>query len=627
MPVNTISGRSSLNAGLACWIATLVLCLAVPGEALGAFQSSSSAAERPSGPELALAAETSELEVTLRSYFERLAQFGLSGSVLVAEGTEPVFVGAYGFADREASRPFLPSTIVTIGSITKSVTAAAILKLQDMGLIDVRARISAYLDGVPSDKRAITVHHLLTHTSGLKRNGLEGGDFSLDATREAVLADALGSELLAPPGDGYRYSNLGYSLLAMIVENASGLSYEAFIRRHLLTPARMYRTGYLRPHYAHAELAVGYRDGERLDAVIRQPMLEDGPTWNLRGNGGLHSDPFDMYRWFLGLRNRDVLSERAVRAMTRAHVAQGRPGRSYGYGWEIGHTPRGTPDISHSGGNGYFGADLHWLPEEDIVFFVASNDASRLNMRRLSATVLDILFDENIELPPRIVHLPPQLLKRYEGRYRLPGGGILDVATLDGRLVLTAEHDDALQTVLGGNRIREDKAVDSLGRRSKYVVAREFEGDFRAKSDAMGGAIPLDELERYHRYDREVWETTFGPFQGVAIVAAAGERDETIVVLKLRFRDGSAAQIHTWRHGRLANISVIPDWSAFEFSRTLYPISETLFTSFSMGSSIRVEARFQPSGPDRDEPSLIFARHPDRPMAVRIHDTSDRTSR
>lgn len=554
----------------------------------------------------------------LTSYFERLTRFGFSGTVLAASGEDPVFVGAYGLADREQDRAFLPSTVVTIGSITKSFTAAAILVLAERGRLDVHDPIATHLPGVPPDKRGITVHHLLTHTSGLKRNGLEGGDFARAATRDSVLQNALGSQLLGPPGERYRYSNLGYALLAMIVENASGEGYESFVHRHLLAPARMYRTGYLRPHYEDRELAAGYRDGRRLDPVIRQPMLDDGPTWNLRGNGGLHSDAYDMYRWFLALRSRTVLSDRSVLRMTRGHARQPVPGRFYGYGLEVTETSRGTRDVSHSGGNGYFAADFHWFPDHDRMFFVAVNDASRVHIGRLSETVEAILFGEDVALPPVVASVPEEALRHSAGAYALPEGDTVRVTVRDGGLVLTAAGDEATRLVLGGAPMSADSSVRAFARRSQRIVEREFDGDFSPKFDAMGGAVPLESLERFHEYDRERWQDEFGAFSRVDVVAAAGAEEEVEVIVRARFERGAAAQIHTWREGRLANVSVIPDWGDFAYERTLHPISRTRFQSFDMGSSLRASVRIEEEDSPDGVRSMIFLGHPDRPVARRV---------
>lgn len=552
----------------------------------------------------------------LDGYFRRLTQFGFSGSVLVGSADAPEFVEAYGLADREAGRPFLPSTVVTIGSITKPFTAAAILRARELGLLELDDPISAHLPDVPADKREVTVGHLLTHTSGLKRNGLAGGDFNLEATRQAVLRDALESELATAPGESYAYSNLGYALLAMVVENASGTDYEGFLYRHILGPARMYRTGYLRPRYRDEELAIGYRGEEALEAVIRQPMLPDGPTWNLRGNGGLHSDPYDIYRWFQALRRGEVLRAATVDKMTCGRVELPEGGGSYGYGFELARTDRGTRDVSHSGGNGYFAADFHWFPDEDRMFFVAVNDASHVHMGRLSATVEAIVFGEEVALPPLIAPVPSDVLRSYAGTYTLPGGDSMTASPRDDALSVTAHGDRAIQLLLGGEWPAGDHAVDALASRSRRVVEREFAGDFIPKFEAMGGAVPVASLERYHRYDREAWDDAFGDLRGVEVVAAGTAGNETTVVIRTNFAAGAAGQVHTWRDGRLANVSVIPDWSDFDFGRTLYPVSVTEFESFEPGSPISLRIRVE-TDEGTGGTRLVFADHPDRPAATR----------
>lgn len=563
----------------------------VPGPAGGQMPGCGhSSAERHSARDRA---RHDDLRSELHTYFERFTRFGFSGSVLLAMGDDLVFVNAYGEADRESRRPFLPSTVVPVGSITKPFTAAAILKLQEIGLLDVSDSIAAHLPNVPSDKREITVHHLLTHTSGLKRNGLEGGDFNLKATRDAVLREALSSELLSTPGAEYQYSNLGYSLLAMIIENASRTPYERFLHEHLLAPARMYRTGFSLPVYKDQELAAGYRDDRRLDPVVRKPMLEDGPTWNLRGNGGLHSDAYDLFRWFLALRGRESLSQGSLASMIHPHVSQGDGQPSYGYGWEIGTTSQGTPDISHSGGNGYFAADLHWLPEEDLVYFIGSNDASRVNVRRLSSIVEAIVFGNDYRLPPLLVEVSDEVLRRYEGRYRLEGGDALQVTPIEKGLVLTADGRGAVQAVLGGERTMEDDEVARLADLSARIVLAEFAGDFVPKFEAMGGIVSAEDLERYHSYDRETWDEEFGALTAVGTIAAAGAGADVQTVVLMDFHRGTAAQIHTWRDGRLADVSVIPDWDTFQFSRNLFPVSESRFESFSSSTSLRVTVRFE----------------------------------
>ena len=158
----------------------------------------------------------------IHEYLTRATAFGFSGSVLVARDGEIVLHAGYGKADRDAGVPVTPETVFDIGSITKQFTAAAILALEEEGKLRVEDPISRFFDEVPADKRAITVHLLLTHSSGLR--GGFGGDYQR-MPRDSLVRLVLDSELLWAPGTRFRYSNEGYSLLGAIVEQLSGRSY------------------------------------------------------------------------------------------------------------------------------------------------------------------------------------------------------------------------------------------------------------------------------------------------------------------------------------------------------------------------------------------------------------------
>lgn len=223
----------------------------------------------------------------LDEHARRLTPFGFSGSLLIAKDGEVVLSSGYGMADREAGVPVTAETVFDIGSITKQFTAAAILRLEMEGRLSVTDPVTRWFDGVPEDKRTMTLHHLLTHSAGLR--GDFGGDYDV-AERDSLAGVILQSELLWAPGTRYEYSNAGYSLLGMVVEKASGMGYEAYLRDKLWAPAGMTRTGYRGVRWNLAELAVGYAaDGRRNGTPVDQRWAPDGPWWNLRANGGVLS--------------------------------------------------------------------------------------------------------------------------------------------------------------------------------------------------------------------------------------------------------------------------------------------------------------------------------------------------
>lgn len=156
----------------------------------------------------------------LDEYLSRLEALGYSGGLAVVKGGETVLLKGYGQADREKGVPMRPDSVFNLGSITKPFTAAAILRLQELGTLKTSDPISRFFDGVPEDKAGITLEHLLTHSSGLE------SDFSPTdyepTTREEYVRRALASKLLFAPGQGYEYANAGYSLLAAVVERTTG---------------------------------------------------------------------------------------------------------------------------------------------------------------------------------------------------------------------------------------------------------------------------------------------------------------------------------------------------------------------------------------------------------------------
>lgn len=299
---------------------------------------------------------------------------GPGGTVVAARDGRLVHCRGFGLADREKKIPAHCDTAYDIMSITKQFTAAAILKLEMMGRLRVTDPISRYVGPVPPKKRTITLHHVLTHTSGLG----EGGDDYEPVSRDVMLKRALTSTLLADPGEEFHYSNLGYSVLAAIVEKVSGIPYERFLVRYLFAPSGMKYTGYVLPRWKPGQVAVEYdRHGKRQGRPFEHPWAKDGPYWYLRGNGGILSTPRDMFRWHRALEGDTILSRRAKRKMFTPHVRESDQGgieHYYGYGWGI--LPK-TDDgrlAAHTGGNDWsFGVLARFLDRRVAIFWVTNH--------------------------------------------------------------------------------------------------------------------------------------------------------------------------------------------------------------------------------------------------------------
>ena len=308
---------------------------------------------------------------SIERFVQRTVPVGASGTLVAMRGDDLVACTGFGWADRAARVRAGCDTVFDIGSVTKQFTAAAAMKAEMLGLLDVHDPISRWLGPVPADKATITVQELLTHTSGLI-DSLGGDDERL--TRHRLVTRAMAAPLRSAPGTAYHYSNVGYSLLAVIVERASGTSYERFLAAHLFRPAGMTRTGYVLPRWNDTEVAVEYdASGRDRGRPYDHPWATSGPWWNLRGNGGLLSTPRDLARWHRALRDGRVLDRRAQRAMFRPRVLEEPGGDSwYGYGWVLFDSGVG-PVAWHNGGNGLSYAELTRVLGTGVMVFWVTN--------------------------------------------------------------------------------------------------------------------------------------------------------------------------------------------------------------------------------------------------------------
>jgi CubicO group peptidase (beta-lactamase class C family) len=353
------------------------------------------------------------LTARIDSFMQHCTRAGFNGSLLVMRDGAALIDTGYGLRDREKQLANTPATVHAIGSITKQFTAAAMLKLEEQGRLRVDDPMSKYVKNVPSDKAAITLHQLLTHSAGFP--DAIGDDYA-PIERDDFLELAMRTPLEFKPGMGYNYSNVGYSILGAIVELVSGKSYERYLHDELLEPAGLAHTGYQIPDWSKAELAIGYRkDGERWGTMLDHPWASDGPYWHLRCNGGLLSTTHDMYDWVQALHAHKVLGSAEVTKMFTPYVEEGEgSGSHYGYGWAIFKTRRGTKLITHNGGNGVQFADVLFFVDEGVTVVMMSNASAR-GMQDVAWEVGRMVFDPTYQ--PRLPQASRTLTSIPEGAF------------------------------------------------------------------------------------------------------------------------------------------------------------------------------------------------------------------
>ncbi len=288
-------------------------------------------------------------------------------SVLVMRDGRQVLRRAWGMADLEAGVAATPRTGYRLASVTKQFTATAVLLLAQEGHLALEDRASRWLPSLPPSAAAVTVHQLLSHTSGLPdyEDHLPAGvDRQVhDADVLAILA-GLDWTYFAP-GRGYRYSNSGYALLALVVERASGLEFATFLRQRIFAPLGMGRS-------------VAHRDG--LDLVAHRAWgysrvdgawvrTDQDRTSAVLGDGGIYSSIDDLARWNAALEDDRLLRQPWRGLMFTGHVATGEVDVArYGYGWRL------NGDTTwHSGESiGFRNAIVRW-PGQRLAVVVLSN--------------------------------------------------------------------------------------------------------------------------------------------------------------------------------------------------------------------------------------------------------------
>lgn len=412
----------------------------------------------------------------LDTYLTRITPFGFSGAVLVAKNGEVILNKGYGTAIRSSDTRNDANTIFSIGSITKQFTAAAILKLESRGKLRVTDSLGTYFKDVPPEKQRITIHNLLTHTSGIVQDA--GGDYE-PAGRDEAVRRILALPMEFKPGEQFGYSNSGYSLLAAIVEQVSGRSYEQFLHDSLFVPSGMMATGYRFPDWKSHVVAHWYVGG--MDNLT--PLQRPYPYWFLMGNGGILSTTADMYRWHLALLGDRILpQEEKVKLFTPFL-------NEYAYGWDVLQSPRGLL-IQHNGGSELGNsAEMRRYIDSNAVSIVFCNqfyggiglvDAVR-------GQIQDMIFGGDVPIPPSVQKLKTTAFKQYTGQFLLISGGRFRVLEHQGALAVQASGQDAISLLTFPEDV-DTTQIKEIDAQVKRVFAAVLEGDYEPLRGVLANA-------------------------------------------------------------------------------------------------------------------------------------------
>jgi CubicO group peptidase (beta-lactamase class C family) len=287
-----------------------------------------------------------------------------SGTVLVARGGEVIARRGYGMADLEHDVPNAPETKFRLGSVTKQFTAMAVLILQERGKLDVQEKVKTYLADSPGAWDDVTLHHLLTHTSGIPSyTGLPGYAAKMrePTTPDELLARFKDLPLEFAPGERFKYSNSGYAVLGKVIEAASGKGYAEFLGEAIFKPLGMNDTGYDRAAPLLKHRASGY--GRTPFGLVNALFIDMSIPY---AAGALYSTVDDLLVWDRALYTEKLVSKKSLDAMFTSNKD------GYGYGWFITKAS-GRTVIGHGGGVNGFSTDIKRFPDEKLCVIVLSN--------------------------------------------------------------------------------------------------------------------------------------------------------------------------------------------------------------------------------------------------------------
>jgi CubicO group peptidase (beta-lactamase class C family) len=524
------------------------------------------------------------------AYLTRLSAFGFSGAALVATGGQVVLSKGYGMANREKAIPYTSATISDLGSITKQFTAAGILKLEMQGKLRTDDPISRYLPGVPADKSAITLHQLLTHSAGLRAE--YGGADEEDISRDDLVKKVLSTPLAAKPGERFEYSNENFSLLAAIIEIASGRSYEQFLHDELFVPAGMTETGYLLPKWAPDSLAHGYKeDGADWGLVYKRGWRPEGPGWYLAGNGGIHSTLADLYKWDRALTGDAVLNAAERKKLFTPYVAT-LGGGHYAYGWGVQQSSRNTTVISHNGGNTVFTADFRRYVDEGTTIIAFSNapiTAAGIAPRELDALVFGA---PAVTLPPAVIDVPREQRAPLAGTYVITGaGGGSITVTPAGRGLAIESNSPALFPLLSGLTAPGGRYADRESQ-TKGLIEAGAKGDFEPIVHAFNDDRPPSVIEGNHTRFWADWRSRFGEYSSVDILGTTTENGDVGVAARINFSKGAVVVRYFWGPRRLVGFGV-PDSAP---PATFLPESTQSYVLYAFATRTVTRATFTATG-------------------------------
>jgi serine beta-lactamase-like protein LACTB, mitochondrial len=310
-------------------------------------------------------------------------------SLAVVTGGQLRWANGYGMADLENFVPAKAGTVYRLGSISKPVTAVAVLQLAERGKLELDAPVQKYCPDFPTKQWPVTTRQVLGHLSGIRhyKSDEEFNSTRFYPTMIEALAMFKDDPLLHEPGAKYTYTTFGYTLLGCVLEGVSGMKYGDYVRENIFKPAGMDRMRVDSISDIIPNRAQGYRKTES-GTLINSPLADN--SYKIPG-GGLISTVEDLARFAIAVQSNTLLKKETTEQMfTRQKTNDGKE-TAYGLGWSVG-TENGVRFVGHSGAQQRVATFLHILPDKGVAVAIMVNlEGARLG--DLAAKIGDLLLN------------------------------------------------------------------------------------------------------------------------------------------------------------------------------------------------------------------------------------------
>ena len=363
------------------------------------------------------------------------------GSVLVAKNGKLLFSKGYGYSHEEQKISNDENTIFNIASITKTFTSAVILKLQEQRKLSVTDVVSKYYPDYPNGDK-LTIHQLLTHTSGI-HNYTEEKEFqSMDQTKALTLEEMIAFFKSKPldfePGTAFHYSNSGYTMLGYIIEKVTGLTYGAALETYIFKPLHMEHTSYGPPLESKVQPATGYMMYYK---NFKRPTYAVHPSVSY-ATGAIYSTVKDLYKWHQALQTNRFLSDKSLAAAYKKDKG------NYGYGWST-DSLYGNQRVSHDGNIAGYKSNINRFPQDDICVIALSN-SNNSSVGSIVRNMVNILYHQPLsksfaEQP--VMKMTDSSKKEYTGiyKFRKEDSAQVTVYLKDNNLFMTIANQPAFE--------------------------------------------------------------------------------------------------------------------------------------------------------------------------------------